>query len=160
MLSFYPIWTMWALALLMKSNPKVVGSIPTLVRVFLCPCVGPPPPPPVKDISLSISAFSGILKVMLSLWRLRGFQAHSGVSVSTTDCSIELKRGEINWNGFTSNVYLIKWWLLTKGRTRAPYVKNFESSAWCFVVTSTSSIRCEEGLALKASVFWFLFNIS
>ena len=23
------------------SNPKVVGSIPTLVRVFLCPCVGP-----------------------------------------------------------------------------------------------------------------------
>ena len=26
-----------------KSNPKVVGSIPTLVRVFLCPCVGPFP---------------------------------------------------------------------------------------------------------------------
>ena len=25
------------------SNPKVVGSIPTLVRVFLCPCVGPVP---------------------------------------------------------------------------------------------------------------------
>ena len=25
------------------SNPKVVGSIPTLVRVFLCPCVGPFP---------------------------------------------------------------------------------------------------------------------
>ena len=25
------------------SNPKVVGSIPTLVRVFLCPCVGPIP---------------------------------------------------------------------------------------------------------------------
>ena len=24
-----------------RSNPKVVGSIPTLVRVFLCPCVGP-----------------------------------------------------------------------------------------------------------------------
>ena len=23
-----------------RSNPKVVGSIPTLVRVFLCPCVG------------------------------------------------------------------------------------------------------------------------
>ena len=26
-----------------KSNLKVVGSIPTLVRVFLCPCVGPVP---------------------------------------------------------------------------------------------------------------------
>ena len=26
------------------SNPKVVGSIPTLVRVFLSPCVGPIPP--------------------------------------------------------------------------------------------------------------------
>ena len=25
------------------SNPKVLGSIPTLVRVFLCPCVGPIP---------------------------------------------------------------------------------------------------------------------
>ena len=25
------------------SNPKVVGSIPTLVRVFLCPCVAPIP---------------------------------------------------------------------------------------------------------------------
>ena len=25
------------------SNPKVVGSIPTPVRVFLCPCVGPIP---------------------------------------------------------------------------------------------------------------------
>ena len=25
------------------SNPKVVGSIPTLVRVFLCPCAGPIP---------------------------------------------------------------------------------------------------------------------
>ena len=25
------------------SNPKVVGSIPTLVRVFLCPCEGPTP---------------------------------------------------------------------------------------------------------------------
>ena len=25
------------------SNPKVVGSIPTLVRAFLCPCVGPIP---------------------------------------------------------------------------------------------------------------------
>ena len=25
------------------SNPKVVGSFPTLVRVFLCPCVGPFP---------------------------------------------------------------------------------------------------------------------
>ena len=25
------------------SNPKVVRSIPTLVRVFLCPCVGPLP---------------------------------------------------------------------------------------------------------------------
>ena len=25
------------------SNPKVVGSISTLVRVFLCPCVGPFP---------------------------------------------------------------------------------------------------------------------
>ena len=25
------------------SNPKVVGSNPTLVRVFLCPCVGPIP---------------------------------------------------------------------------------------------------------------------
>ena len=25
------------------SDPKVVGSIPTLVRVFLCPCVGPIP---------------------------------------------------------------------------------------------------------------------
>ena len=25
------------------SNPKVVGSIPTLVRVFFCPCVGPIP---------------------------------------------------------------------------------------------------------------------
>ena len=24
-----------------RSNPKVVGSIPTLVRDFLCPCVGP-----------------------------------------------------------------------------------------------------------------------
>ena len=24
-----------------RSNPKVVGSFPTLVRVFLCPCVGP-----------------------------------------------------------------------------------------------------------------------
>ena len=23
-----------------RSNPKVVGSVPTLVRVFLCPCVG------------------------------------------------------------------------------------------------------------------------
>ena len=27
----------------MTSNPKVVGSFPTLVRVFLCPCVGPVP---------------------------------------------------------------------------------------------------------------------
>ena len=26
-----------------RSNPKVVGSIPTLVRVFLCPCVAPFP---------------------------------------------------------------------------------------------------------------------
>ena len=26
-----------------RSNPKVVGSIPTLVRVFLCPCLGPVP---------------------------------------------------------------------------------------------------------------------
>ena len=26
-----------------RSNMKVVGSIPTLVRVFLCPCVGPVP---------------------------------------------------------------------------------------------------------------------
>ena len=26
-----------------RSNPKVVGSIPTLVRLFLCPCVGPFP---------------------------------------------------------------------------------------------------------------------
>ena len=26
-----------------RSNPKVVGSIPTLIRVFLCPCVGPFP---------------------------------------------------------------------------------------------------------------------
>ena len=26
-----------------RSNPKDVGSIPTLVRVFLCPCVGPFP---------------------------------------------------------------------------------------------------------------------
>ena len=26
-----------------STNPKVVGSIPTLVRVFLCPCVGPFP---------------------------------------------------------------------------------------------------------------------
>ena len=26
-----------------RSGPKVVGSIPTLVRVFLCPCVGPFP---------------------------------------------------------------------------------------------------------------------
>ena len=26
-----------------RSNPKVVGSIPTLFRVFLCPCVGPFP---------------------------------------------------------------------------------------------------------------------
>ena len=26
-----------------RSNPKVVGSIATLVRVFLCPCVGPVP---------------------------------------------------------------------------------------------------------------------
>ena len=26
-----------------RSNPKVVGSIPTLVGVFLCPCVGPVP---------------------------------------------------------------------------------------------------------------------
>ena len=26
-----------------RCNPKVVGSIPTLVRVFLCPCVGPFP---------------------------------------------------------------------------------------------------------------------
>ena len=26
-----------------RSDPKVVGSIPTLVRVFLCPCVGPFP---------------------------------------------------------------------------------------------------------------------
>ena len=26
-----------------RSNPKVLGSIPTLVRVFLCPCVGPFP---------------------------------------------------------------------------------------------------------------------
>ena len=25
------------------SNPKVVGSIPTVVRVILCPCVGPFP---------------------------------------------------------------------------------------------------------------------
>ena len=25
-----------------RSNPKVVGLIPTLVRVFLCPCVGGP----------------------------------------------------------------------------------------------------------------------
>ena len=25
------------------SNPKVVGSIPNLARVFLCPCVGPFP---------------------------------------------------------------------------------------------------------------------
>ena len=26
-----------------RSHPKVVGSIPTMVRVFLCPCVGPFP---------------------------------------------------------------------------------------------------------------------
>ena len=26
-----------------RSNPKVVGSIPTLVRLFLCPCVDPFP---------------------------------------------------------------------------------------------------------------------
>ena len=26
-----------------RSNPKVVGSVPTLIRVFLCPCVGPVP---------------------------------------------------------------------------------------------------------------------
>ena len=52
------IWTMWVLALLMELGPhkdreklwpgwelnqKVVGSIPTLVTVFLCPCVGPIP---------------------------------------------------------------------------------------------------------------------
>ena len=29
--------------ILNRINPKVVGSIPTLVRVFLCPCVGPVP---------------------------------------------------------------------------------------------------------------------
>ena len=28
---------------IIKNNPKVVGSIPTLVRVFLCPCVDPIP---------------------------------------------------------------------------------------------------------------------
>ena len=33
-----------------RSNPKVVGSIPTLVRVFLCPCVGPFP-----SVRLSLS---------------------------------------------------------------------------------------------------------
>ena len=30
-------------ARLRRSNPKVVGSFPTLVRVFRCPCVGPFP---------------------------------------------------------------------------------------------------------------------
>ena len=35
-----------------RSNPKVVGSIPTLVRVFLCPCVGPFP-----SVGLTLSWF-------------------------------------------------------------------------------------------------------
>ena len=35
-----------------RSNPKVVGSIPTLVRVFLCPCVGPFP-----SVGLTLTSF-------------------------------------------------------------------------------------------------------
>ena len=35
-----------------RSNPKVVGSIPTLVRVFLCPCVGPFP-----SVGLTLTRF-------------------------------------------------------------------------------------------------------
>ena len=35
-----------------RSNPKVVGSIPTLVRVFLCPCVGPFP-----SVGLTLTLF-------------------------------------------------------------------------------------------------------
>ena len=36
-----------------RSNPKVVGSIPTLVRVFLCPCVGP-----VPSVGLTLTWFT------------------------------------------------------------------------------------------------------
>ena len=36
------------------SNPKVVGSIPTLVRAFLCPCVGPFP-----SVGLTLTWYMG-----------------------------------------------------------------------------------------------------
>ena len=49
------------------SNPKVVGSNPTLVRVFLCPCVGPFP-----YVGLTLTSYMGwnisTLHLILSLY--------------------------------------------------------------------------------------------
>ena len=37
------------------SNPKVAGSIPILVRVFLCPCVGP-----ISLVGLTLTWFTWV----------------------------------------------------------------------------------------------------
>ena len=46
------------------SNPKVVGSIPTLVRVFLCPCVGPFPS---VELTLTWFIWGGNLALHITL---------------------------------------------------------------------------------------------
>ena len=53
-----------------RSNPKVVGSIPTLVRVFLCPCVGPFP-----SVGLTLTWFiwDRILALHITVYSVNSF---------------------------------------------------------------------------------------
>ena len=54
-----------------RSNPKVVGSIPTLVRVFLCTCVGPFP-----SVGLTLTWF---------IWdRITLYSVNSDYNISAT----------------------------------------------------------------------------
>ena len=92
----------------LQSVAKVLGHSPFEVGFLTDFEQLPPSPSPEQccqqwtHISLSIStliggrgdlhfeAFSGILTVMLSFWRVKGFEVHSDISVLTTfatDCS-------------------------------------------------------------------------
>ena len=68
-----------------RSNPKVVGSIPTLVRVFLCPCVGP-----VPSVGLTLTWFiwdrNLALHVTLHSLQLILFQKQQMVSLTCPVC--------------------------------------------------------------------------
>ena len=63
-----------------RSNPKVVGSIPTLVRVFLCPCVGPFPS---VGLTLTWLIWDRNLALHITLYSVGGEVVYKNLVLST-----------------------------------------------------------------------------